>query len=225
MNFWAAACFLFCLCLCCADVLHPVQCNSDSKPRPYPWDNTPTAGSFSHSQGARYTISSSPHYCQCNSSWGYDFMSLNGTRNVDRICAQGCAMSSLSVFLASRSGHYQDPGTLNKWLRHHNGYVCDPDCDDLNLTAVHSLDSRISLHGYMRSFTLMDIVKWALLGWAPIIHVQNRTHFVLVTGYFVGADGKTPNGTLITRDSYYPRVTRDISEVTEVLLYSWNSTQ
>lgn len=60
------------------------------------------------------------------------------------------------------------------------------------------------------------------MGYACILHVENNHHFVLATGYFVDARGQ-PNGTFITRDSAYPRLTRDFSEVTDVLVYAWNS--
>jgi hypothetical protein len=111
-------------------------------------------------------------------------------------------------------------------LHKNNGYTCDgDDCDDLNLPILHALDPRVSLFGYMRqpTISLADIISWATQGWAPIIHLPAQRHFVLVTGYFVDARGR-PNGTLITRDSFYPRLTREYAEIGDVLVYSWNAT-
>jgi hypothetical protein len=137
-------------------------------------------------------------------------------------------MTSVSVFLQARGikvdGQEATPGTLNSWLKQNGGYICDPDCDDLNLPVIAKLDSRIALLGYERSFTLQQIVEWMHLGYAAILHVENNHHFVLATGYFVDEKGQA-NGTFITRDSAFPRLTREFAEVTDVLVYSWNATK
>lgn len=61
-------------------------------------------------------------------------------REDDTICDQGCAMSSVSMALASLGVkiHNNDvnPGSLNEWLRSNAGYVCiDEDCCNLVLDA------------------------------------------------------------------------------------------
>ena len=134
-------------------------------------------------------------------------------------------MTALSSFLQDKGvtieGEPSNPNTLNHWLRHNNGYVCVAgDCDNLNLPDVHALDERVTLVGFERSFTLSDVISWIKRGWAAILHVQNSSHFVLATGYFVDSSNE-PNGTIIVRDSFFPRLTREFNEVSHVLLYSW----
>jgi hypothetical protein len=64
----------------------------------------------------------------------------------DVICAQGCAMSSVSMMLNGKgytiNGQPSNPGTLNSWLRENNGYVTvDGDPDNLVLDAPNKLAS------------------------------------------------------------------------------------
>lgn len=131
-------------------------------------------------------------------------------------------MTALTVFLHTK-GVVASPRAMNQWLRDHDGYVdVGGDLDNLNLPVVHQLDRRIQLVGFLgpSNFTLDSVIQWMLDGWCPILHVENGRHFVLPVGYFLGPE-KKPNGTLVVRDSFFPRATRDFSEVSHVLLYSW----
>ena len=105
-------------------------------------------------------------------------------------------MSSLSMALAGKKwtiGSQQqhiDPGTLNQWLRTHHGYVyLGGDWCNLNLTAPNDLEpsgnirfiseapkpSLDTLHSYIDHSNPI-----------AILHVRNKTHFVLATGYVPG---------------------------------------
>ena len=59
-----------------------------------------------------------PDWRQCDGSWGSDNL---GTCS-DTICSSGCAITSVSMFMAYR-GYGGNPGTLNSWLRNNGGYA------------------------------------------------------------------------------------------------------
>eukprot|EP00026_Physarum_polycephalum_P018473 Phypoly_transcript_20076.p1 GENE.Phypoly_transcript_20076~~Phypoly_transcript_20076.p1 ORF type:complete len:211 (+),score=19.61 Phypoly_transcript_20076:52-684(+) len=163
-----------------------------------------------------------PHYLQCDPIWAND--SMNGTGPIDTICAQGCAMSSLSMALHGR-GYFLDtylpiyPGTLNAWLRNNNGYKCiDGDCDNLVLDAVNQLDpSRISFISEVEKPDINTMKTYVQkLNPVMIAHVRNNTHFVLITGY----DTVNLNAFYIN-DPYYPTLlTYQYSDMSDLLLYN-----
>lgn len=69
-----------------------------------------------------------PLYKQCDPRWG------NDTMVTTTICSVGCLMSSTAMALAGHGigigGAQADPGSLNAWLRTHNGYDATNDFDE-----------------------------------------------------------------------------------------------
>ena len=100
-----------------------------------------------------------PHYKQCDPRWGSDTIGqVNVSKQDDStICHVGCAMTSLSMLLATvnttttwlkDSQHTVTPKSLNVWLQHHQGYDCvsvhqDKECFDLMSAAIGNLTGRI----------------------------------------------------------------------------------
>ena len=86
-----------------------------------------------------------PLFRQCDSRWGDDQMGTKGHGERSTICGEGCAMSCAAMALAGAgfalpSKDPLDPGSLNAWLIHNNGYRCDAgDCNNLVLTAPDAL--------------------------------------------------------------------------------------
>ncbi len=62
-----------------------------------------------------------PTFKQCDDRWGSNVMGSNG----DTVCQVGCLMSSISAALNGHGiqvdGADANPGSLNKWLRAHDG--------------------------------------------------------------------------------------------------------
>ncbi len=57
------------------------------------------------------------HTLQCDPAWGSQRLGTSG----DTICSAGCAMSSVTMFVAGR-GHSFNPSSMNQWLIQHGGY-------------------------------------------------------------------------------------------------------
>eukprot|EP01111_Echinosteliopsis_oligospora_P005887 TRINITY_DN1962_c0_g2_i1.p1 TRINITY_DN1962_c0_g2~~TRINITY_DN1962_c0_g2_i1.p1 ORF type:complete len:224 (-),score=51.96 TRINITY_DN1962_c0_g2_i1:200-871(-) len=173
-----------------------------------------------------------PMFKQCDPSWGLDFM--NGSGKYDTICAQGCAMSSLSMAL---NGHgYSlnnttisnvddgddvniqiDPKTLNAWLRANNGYVViDGDPDNLQLPSVDKISSSIKFISEVEKPS-EDIMRGYIDSSSPIMiaHVHNLSHFVLVTGY-----DQTLDSIFYVNDPYFNTTYYHYTDIADLLLYT-----
>jgi hypothetical protein len=79
-------------------------------------------------------------------------MGVAGPGERSTICGEGCAMSDVSMALASYgaaiAGAVPTPQTLNAWLEANNGYECaDGDCNNLVLSAISRLNSSFVLLG------------------------------------------------------------------------------
>jgi hypothetical protein len=133
--------------------------------------------------------SSIPHYFQCDSRWGNDIIGkMNVSKGEDStICRVGCAMTSLSMLLASintttswllENRSVVTPKTFNTWLQQHNGYDCvnigtttekkdsmltkvtsanEIVCFDLLSQSISNLTGRITYDGYHGGDTLPSI--------------------------------------------------------------------
>eukprot|EP01102_Stenamoeba_stenopodia_P022260 TRINITY_DN9207_c0_g1_i1.p1 TRINITY_DN9207_c0_g1~~TRINITY_DN9207_c0_g1_i1.p1 ORF type:complete len:231 (+),score=45.05 TRINITY_DN9207_c0_g1_i1:82-693(+) len=119
-------------------------------------------------------------YKQCDDAWGSDPL---GTSSYDTICSAGCAMSSVSMILATDStsvaGNTANPGSLNKWLTGNNGYV---DTDLIIWNSVASLGG-VSMQSYVDTLSIEDLQS-TVDNCQPIVaNVRDGTHWVLITGY------------------------------------------
>jgi len=160
-----------------------------------------------------------PLYKQCDPVWAKDWM--NGTTDYDSICRFGCAMSSVAMALNGQ-GHKIEgyipvyPGTLNAWLKTHDGYVCiDGFCSNLKLDAPNRIGAGISFVSENQKPDIKTLTNYVAKQ-SPIViaHVVNKTHFVLVTGY------DTVNTTsFYVNDPLYNRTTYDYSEMADLILY------
>lgn len=124
-----------------------------------------------------------PLYKQCDPRWGNDII------NTETVCAVGCLISSTSMALAGKnlsiSNSTATPGTINAWLRTHNGYDGQNDFIESSLPALNP--SHISwpsdgMHT-TNDVPLATIQAYLTAGRPVIAWVRNRTHFVLVIGW------------------------------------------
>ena len=119
-------------------------------------------------------------YKQCGESWSNHAL---GTSTTETICDAGCAMSSVAMSLATYrervDGKHTDPGSLNKWLVSHGGYV-DTDLIVWNSVAkLGKLAMKEDVHTLSR-----DDIRSAADRCEPVIaNVREGTHWVLITGY------------------------------------------
>eukprot|EP00762_Andalucia_godoyi_P006328 ANDGO_05904.mRNA.1 hypothetical protein DDB_G0280271 len=159
-----------------------------------------------------------PLYLQCDPRWGNNVMAGNIT-----ICDSGCAMSCVAAYFHGRGilagGKELDPSVFNVWLQTHKGYVCDAAikdfCADLNLNQVPQIaPGRISFLGEPQKPSLSDLVEMVKEGTGIALHVRNKHHFVLMTGW-----ESSMNGTLYVNDPFYNTSTYEYADVADVLLY------
>eukprot|EP01116_Phalansterium_solitarium_P012882 TRINITY_DN2957_c0_g1_i1.p2 TRINITY_DN2957_c0_g1~~TRINITY_DN2957_c0_g1_i1.p2 ORF type:complete len:211 (-),score=85.89 TRINITY_DN2957_c0_g1_i1:246-830(-) len=114
-----------------------------------------------------------PLFKQCDPRWGGN--QLGGCGGTT-ICDAGCAMSSVTMFIAGR-GYNGNPGTLNSWLNSNGGYAdgCDiywADVDKLGYSTCMGAEDA----------TYDEICSGVSAGHGVIINVRSGTHWVLVTG-------------------------------------------
>jgi hypothetical protein len=169
-----------------------------------------------------------PHFLQCDHRWGSDLM---GEENCsvktcpgavigrDKVCRQGCAMTSLSMALSgygySIDGQDANPGTLNAWLVKNGGYACvDGDCNNLELQTVQKIHANITFEGEILTSRLgLDGLLLALKDNVVLIaHVRNKTHFVLITGY-------TSGGNFTVLDPFYNTIIYNFADMSDVIVY------
>jgi len=160
-----------------------------------------------------------PLYKQCDAIWGLDWM--NGTTAYDSICRFGCAMSSVAMALNGQGFKIEGyipiyPGTFNAWLKTHDGYVCiDGFCSNLKLDSPNRIATGITFVSETMKPTLTTLTAYVTKQ-SPIViaHVQNKTHFVLLTGY-----DTTNSTTFYVNDPLYDRSFYDYSEMADLILY------
>jgi hypothetical protein len=107
-------------------------------------------------------------YKQCDAKWGKDQL---GTSS-NTICKAGCLMSSIAMSLAG-TGRSDNPGTLNKWLTSHGGYVSG---DLFVWASVNSLGIK-----YIGKVSNSNIASSLSAGHIVILNVHNGGHWVLAT--------------------------------------------
>jgi hypothetical protein len=148
----------------------------------------------------------------------------NGERST--ICGEGCAMTSLSMVLASLQipSPYNgstftlfNPGLFNMWLENNQGYEClDGDCNNLILNIVSQLNTTVQLIGELSPPSISTIENGIDSGLiAFLAHVQNRSHFVLLTNY-VG----TGSGNFTVNDPYYNMTNYMYQDISDIIMYA-----
>jgi len=127
-------------------------------------------------------------------------------------------MSSVAMALAGFNvtigGQTADPGLLNKWLIANGGYIClDNLCWNLKLDAPNALapDRVVSL-GEPLTPTVEGLQKLVDSGLVNIVHVNNQSHFVLVTDI-------DKDGTVTVLDPFYNTTTYAYKGLHDILLY------
>ena len=175
-----------------------------------------------------------PHYKQCDPRWGSDTIGqVNVSKQDDStICHVGCAMTSLSMLLATvnttttwlkDSQHTVTPKSLNVWLQHHQGYDCvsvhqDKECFDLMSAAIGNLTGRIVYDTYMYTTEMPSIEDMShylsTQQKAYIAHVHDNHHFVYVTGVNVASN------TVSVLDPYFNVTEYPYANVTGALVYT-----
>ena len=172
-----------------------------------------------------------PLYKQCNPQWATDKMGLancsvstcpGANFGRDTVCSEGCAMSCISMALATYgytlSGKPSNPGTLNAWLVDNEGYSCvDGNCNNLNLPQVEKIDiyGGITYVGeiFPPVLTRSYIVKALEEGQVVLGHVRNKTHFVLLNGVLDGGNSYT------VMDPFYNSTTYSYENISDVIVY------
>eukprot|EP01092_Planopodium_desertum_P011671 TRINITY_DN5358_c0_g1_i1.p1 TRINITY_DN5358_c0_g1~~TRINITY_DN5358_c0_g1_i1.p1 ORF type:complete len:188 (+),score=22.64 TRINITY_DN5358_c0_g1_i1:97-660(+) len=119
-------------------------------------------------------------YKQCNSTYGSNHL---GTSGSETICSAGCAMSSVSMILASNSikidSKTANPGSLNSWLTSHGGYV---DSDLIVWNSVAAL-GHVSMIEDVPNISRTDLKAYINKCDGVVANVRSGTHWVLVIGY------------------------------------------
>jgi len=121
-------------------------------------------------------------YKQCGESWSNEEL---GTAAGVTICDAGCAMSSVAMILKTK-GTDVNPGTLNSWLRNHNGYEGG---DELMWASVDAFGTA-KMYNYYRgygSLSQTQLQAFIKQGYGTVVNVRNGGHWVLVTGHVDGS--------------------------------------
>ena len=119
-------------------------------------------------------------YKQCDGRWANEKIG----KSSETICQVGCAMSSVSMALATYGEQIPrvgtvTPATLNSWLTTHAGYI---NGDDLIWDAIHSI-GKLRMISYTPDLTRAQMVSYIEKRMPVIVNVRQGTHWVLVTGY------------------------------------------
>eukprot|EP00823_Brevimastigomonas_motovehiculus_P005125 TRINITY_DN359_c0_g1_i1.p1 TRINITY_DN359_c0_g1~~TRINITY_DN359_c0_g1_i1.p1 ORF type:complete len:236 (+),score=30.50 TRINITY_DN359_c0_g1_i1:25-708(+) len=138
-----------------------------------------------------------PLYKQCDPKWGDRELGTADECNAcgkkpATICREGCAMTSLSMGLAGNnvtiddSGVVITSGTMNDWVRAHQGYYCiGGDCNNLKLTVPEKVSKKFNIQfiGEDQKPSVDILRKWVLNpGYIVIPHLYKLHHFILATG-------------------------------------------
>lgn len=155
---------------------------------------------------------------------------MGGKRpELDTICVQGCAMSSVAMALAGKGykipGHgAADPDTLNEWLRENGGYkTIGGNPNNLVLDAPERISpGDIKFVSEVQKPAVEELAR-IVERTDPIVvaHVNSNHHFVLVIGLVKPVAGNSTE--FIVHDpgdgnSFF----REYSEMSDILLYNMN---
>eukprot|EP00949_MAST-11_sp_MAST-11-sp1_P002653 g2653.t1 len=176
-----------------------------------------------------------PHYMQCDPRWANDTIGVPGAKGRSTICMEGCALTSLASALAGfgvrlpGDSELPTPGTLNRWLLGHQGYVCDKGfCNNLRLSAPDDLSAGFvrligewggSCCGGDAAKPSLESMKEMLSNtdevfMVYIAHVRQSSHFVLLTGWDAG------KGEFSVLDPFYPTTSYSYEDISDVIMYS-----
>jgi len=137
-------------------------------------------------------------YKQCDPKWGSHKL---GT-STNTICAAGCAMSDVSMILASEGikieGKESTPLTLNDWLVTHHGYISG----DLLVWNAIAVLGDVSLHTYTAHLTTTEIGDYVKRCWPVVANVRDGSHWVLITGATSNPDVWRVNDPGFNQDTY-----------------------
>jgi hypothetical protein len=154
-----------------------------------------------------------PLYMQCDARWGQHAL---GTSR-DTICSDGCAMSSVAMFLEGRNETERigtvTPLSLNEWLVKHGGYV---EGDLIVWNSVAPL-GKLHLVAYSNSSGLSaGVLRSHIKATHPVVaNVRGGSHWILVTGY------DTADPTLFyVNDPFYPSTTYRYSDMLRFAVYA-----
>eukprot|EP00042_Codosiga_hollandica_P028586 m.151051 g.151051 ORF g.151051 m.151051 type:complete len:357 (+) comp52812_c0_seq2:78-1148(+) len=164
-----------------------------------------------------------PLYKQCDPRWGSDLMGVAGPGERATICAEGCAMSSLSMALSGvnitlADGSSINPGTYNQFLVNNSLYVCgDEDCNLLWLNGEEVFTNVLLSVGDVVPPPI-DTINAGLESaeYIYIAHVRDGTHFVLLTGM-------PEYGVFSVNDPYYNSTNYTYADISSILLYQVSS--
>ena len=119
-------------------------------------------------------------YKQCDSRWASHPLG-NGGGNT--ICSAGCAMSSVSMALATKKetidGQVSTPLSLNNWLDKNGGFVGG---DELVWNAVAKL-GKVHMEKYVSTLTRAELKSYTTNCQPVVVNVRDGSHWVLVVGY------------------------------------------
>lgn len=154
-------------------------------------------------------------YKQCDARWKNERL---GTSSSNTICSAGCAMSSLTMALASYgvklNGAAVTPSTLNSWLTGHGGYVSG----DLLVWAAANQLGGPKYQNYYKGYGSMSVDALnaaASRGQPVIVNVHNGGHWVLVTGPAAAGSRTFP-----VNDPGYNAGTYQYSEMGNFVVYT-----
>ena len=129
-------------------------------------------------------------------------------------------MSSLSMAINGKGirigNNESNPGTLNAWLRGNKGYTTvGGDPDNLVLDAPDKIHPGIKFISEAQK-PPPNIMAANILKQNPvmILHVRNRTHFVLAEGFDSSSDS-----IFYVNDPFYNSTSYHWNEVADILLY------
>ena len=154
-----------------------------------------TANEKHQTRNSQFVPFSYPTFKQCDSRWGSDIIETT------TVCKVGCLMSSTSMALAGHGidvdGNNANPGTLNEWLRTHNGYTPTNDFKESRLDYVSSLTGPRSVVWPKDGMHTENDLDWSTLSEylsskpprVVIANVLHGHHFVLTVG--LAGDGDT----------------------------------
>jgi ABC-type bacteriocin/lantibiotic exporter with double-glycine peptidase domain len=135
-----------------------------------------------------------PLYKQCNSSWANQQL---GTSS-QTICQAGCLISSASMGLSGVGRDY-NPGTINTWLKAHNGYVSG------NLFVWASINSiGLFFEGKVANSQIKTSLDQKKI---VICNVNNGGHWVLATGY--------SGNNILVNDPGYAKTQYSLTEIVD----------
>jgi ABC-type bacteriocin/lantibiotic exporter with double-glycine peptidase domain len=174
----------------------PEQSERPSRPEP---EQVPSSSSSSSD-----ALINPPHYSQKDSKWGSKTLGFGS----NTIAQKGCFLSVITSMIANEGikvhGSIPNPDTMNSWFKSNNGFKSGL----LQYKAAERLG--FSYEGFVDDEeAVIDAMKE---GKYALLHVKNRSHWVLATGY--DADGYT------VMDPADVRTTYDYDEVNEVAIYT-----